>query len=57
MLALYAGLFVLLQSPTLVEGPTLVPDRWKSVFYPIRALFPREWTDAPLGGPVEGAAR
>ena len=53
MLALYAGLFVLLQSPTLVEGPTLVPDRWKSVFYPIRALFPREWTDAPLGGPVE----
>lgn len=53
MLALYVALFVLLQSSTLSESPTLVPDRWKAVFRPLRALFPREWTHAQLGGWVE----
>jgi hypothetical protein len=53
MLVLYAGLFVLLQSSTLHESPTLVPDRWKGLFYPLRDMFPREWSHARLGGPVE----
>jgi hypothetical protein len=47
--ALYAALFLLLQSNTLSESPTLVQDRWKAVFYPLRALFPREWTNAQPG--------
>ena len=41
--ALYLALFLLLQSHTLWESPTLIPDRWPNVFYPLRDLFPAEW--------------
>jgi hypothetical protein len=42
----YAVLFVLLQSNAFRESPTLVPDRWPGVFYPLRALLPQEWLAA-----------
>jgi hypothetical protein len=53
MALLCLGLFVLLQSKTLWESPTLVQDKWKAIFYPIRALFPTEWAYSRRGGPVE----
>jgi hypothetical protein len=36
-------------SKSLWESPTLVPDKWKAVFRPIRDLFPREWVFARKG--------
>lgn len=46
MLVGYALLFLLLQSNAFRESPTLVPDRWPAVFYPLRALLPQEWLAA-----------
>jgi hypothetical protein len=50
---LYMLLFLLLQSHTLWESPTLLQDRWPELFYPLRDLFPAEWIWAsrrtPLG--------
>ncbi|HYP39433.1 MAG TPA: hypothetical protein VEX13_03655, partial [Chloroflexia bacterium] len=46
MLFGYALLFVLLQSNAFRESPTLVPDRWPAIFYPLRALLPQEWLAA-----------
>jgi hypothetical protein len=42
-LALYLLLFILLQSHTLWESPTLLQDRWFALFYALRDLFPSEW--------------
>ena len=42
----YALLFLLLQSNAFRESPTLVPDRWPAIFYPLRALLPQEWLAA-----------
>ncbi|HEX8227826.1 MAG TPA: hypothetical protein VF826_00770 [Chloroflexia bacterium] len=41
--------YVLMLSKSLWESPTLVPDKWKTVFRPIRDLFPREWVFARKG--------
>jgi alpha-1,6-mannosyltransferase len=46
MLPGYALLFLLLESSAFRESPTLVPDRWPEVFYPIRALLPQGWLTA-----------
>ncbi len=37
------ALFFLLQSHSLWASPTLVPDRWPNVFYPLSNAFPGEW--------------
>ena len=37
------ALFLLFQSHSLWESPTLVPDRWPDLFYPMQHAFPREW--------------
>jgi hypothetical protein len=36
-------LFVLLQTHSIWQSPTLIADRWKQVFYPLARLFPVEW--------------
>jgi hypothetical protein len=41
--------YVLMLSKSLWESPTLVPDKWKTIFRPIRDLFPREWVFARKG--------
>src|SRR5687768_7958448 len=38
-----AALFLLLHSHSLWGSPTLVPDRWPDIFYPLIRTFPREW--------------
>ncbi len=48
-LLLYVGYYVLMLSKGLWESPTLVPDKWKSVFRPVRDIFPREWLMARKG--------
>lgn len=42
----YSLLFVLLQSKAFRESPTLVPDRWPAIFYPLQAMLPQEWLAA-----------
>src|SRR5438105_4130768 len=42
----YMGYFLLLQAHSLWASPTLVPDKWKSVYYPFIALFPTSWVRA-----------
>ncbi len=49
MLVGYVALFTLLLSRTLWESPTLVPDRWKQVFNPLKHLFPWSWLMAKRG--------
>ena len=48
----YACYFVLMQSHSLWQAPTLVQDRWKQIFYPVSQLFPISWLrprwDSPL---------
>jgi hypothetical protein len=34
---------ILMQSHALWQSPTLVPDRWKHIYYPFVSLFPAEW--------------
>ncbi|HEY0071879.1 MAG TPA: hypothetical protein VGE04_18110 [Chloroflexia bacterium] len=46
---LYVCFYVLMLSKSLWESPTLVPDRWKTIFRPIRDLFPRDWVLARKG--------
>lgn len=52
-LVLYTGYYALMCSRSLWERPTLLQDKWKSLFLPIRELFPAEWVsahrDSPLG--------
>lgn len=40
---LYVGYFFLMQSHSLWHSPTLIADKWKTVFYPVAQLFPSEW--------------
>lgn len=42
-LLLYVCYYLLMLSKSLWESPTLVPDKWKTIFRPVRDLFPREW--------------
>lgn len=42
-LLLYVFYYVLMLSKGLWESPTLVPDKWKTIFRPIRDLFPQWW--------------
>jgi hypothetical protein len=42
----YSLLFVLLQSNAFRESPTLVPDKWPAIFYPLQAMLPQEWLAA-----------
>ncbi len=46
MLVGYVALFTLLLSRTLWESPSLVPDRWKPIFSPLRQLFDPAWLTA-----------
>ncbi|MEA2576363.1 MAG: alpha,6-mannosyltransferase [Chloroflexia bacterium] len=41
--------YALMLSKSLWESPTLVPDKWKTIFRPIRDLFPREWVMSRKG--------
>ncbi|HUP28468.1 MAG TPA: hypothetical protein VM409_08545 [Chloroflexia bacterium] len=43
LLVCSVGLFLLLQSRSLWESPSLMPDRWKALYKPLRSLFPPEW--------------
>jgi hypothetical protein len=49
---LFTLLFLLLQSHTLWESPTLLQDRWPELFYPLRDLFPKEWVWASRRTPI-----
>jgi len=42
----YAGLFLLLESPTLWVYPSLIQDRWPGLFEPLLGIFPQEWIAA-----------
>ncbi|HVF98601.1 MAG TPA: hypothetical protein VND68_02075, partial [Chloroflexia bacterium] len=46
---LYACFYVLMLSKSLWESPTLVPDKWKAIFRPVRDIFPRDWVLARKG--------
>ena len=48
-LVLYVGFYLLMLAKSLWESPTLVPDKWKTIFRPIRDLFPRDWVWARKG--------
>jgi hypothetical protein len=47
LLGLYLLYFFLVQSHTLWQSPTLVSDRWRSVFYPFIRALPYDWVRAP----------
>ena len=46
---LYVGFYLLMLSKSLWESPTLVPDKWKTIFRPVRDLFPAPWVLARKG--------
>jgi hypothetical protein len=52
LLAGYVALLLLMQSATLAENPTLIPDRFPVVFDWLRGLFPPDWLAADRGSPL-----
>lgn len=52
LLAGYFALLPLMQSATLAENPTLIPDRFPLVFNWLRSLFPPDWLGADRGSPL-----
>jgi hypothetical protein len=48
----YIAYFVLMQSHSLWQAPSLAQDRWKEIFYPISGLFPADWVRPPFDSPV-----
>lgn len=48
-LLLYVCFYVLMLAKSLWESPTLVPDKWKTIFRPIRDIFPADWILARKG--------
>ena len=44
LVVLYALFFVLMQSHTLWESPTLLPDRWPFIYRPLQQLLPHVLT-------------
>lgn len=51
-LAGYALFFFLMHAHSLWSSPTLVQDRWKKIFYPIKNLFPETWVRANHYNPL-----
>jgi 4-amino-4-deoxy-L-arabinose transferase-like glycosyltransferase len=48
----WAAVYVLLFSHTLWHSPTLIPDHWPALFYPIEALLPWAWVHAHRDTPA-----
>ncbi|HYO49243.1 MAG TPA: hypothetical protein VEW94_05275 [Chloroflexia bacterium] len=48
----YVALLLLMQSATLAENPTLIPDRFPLVFNWLRGLFPPDWLAADRFSPL-----
>src|SRR5207244_4268573 len=51
-LVLYILYLLLMQTHTLWLSPTLIPDKWKSVFYPLIKALPYGWVRAPRNGGI-----